>query len=104
MKKTIIRYKLNLQYFASKSDAGKTSNNRDSQSKRLGIKRNHNQFIKQGGIIVRQRGTKYLPGKNIIIGSDWTFNAKISGIVKFRCVKKNRTEVSVISEKNNDFI
>ncbi len=68
---------------AHKKAGGTTKNNRDSVSKRLGVKVYGDQLVKKGGIIVRQRGTKFHPGKNVKIGSDDTLFALQEGIVKF---------------------
>ncbi len=68
---------------ATKKAGGSSKNGRDSESKRLGVKRYGSQFVKAGEIIVRQRGTKWHPGKNTGIGKDHTIFALISGIVKF---------------------
>jgi large subunit ribosomal protein L27 len=69
---------------AHKKGVGSSRNGRDSQSKRLGVKRFSGQLVNGGTIIVRQRGTKYKPGLNVGIGSDDTLFAKISGIVTFQ--------------------
>jgi large subunit ribosomal protein L27 len=69
---------------AHKKGVGSSRNGRDSQSKRLGIKRFSGQLVSGGTIIVRQRGTKYKPGLNVGIGSDDTLFAKISGVVEFQ--------------------
>lgn len=69
---------------AHKKGVGSSRNGRDSQSKRLGIKRFSGQLVNGGTIIVRQRGTKYKPGMNVGIGSDDTLFAKIEGIVEFQ--------------------
>ena len=69
---------------AHKKGVGSSRNGRDSQSKRLGIKRFSGQLVSGGTILVRQRGTKYKPGLNVGIGSDDTLFAKISGIVAFQ--------------------
>ncbi len=69
---------------AHKKGVGSSRNGRDSQSKRLGIKRFSGQLVSGGTILVRQRGTKYKPGLNVGIGSDDTLFAKISGIVEFQ--------------------
>jgi len=69
---------------AHKKGVGSSRNGRDSQSKRLGIKRFSGQLVNGGTIIVRQRGTKYKPGLNVGIGSDDTLFAKISGVVEFQ--------------------
>jgi len=68
---------------AHKKGGGATSKNRDSAGKRLGIKISAGQTAKIGNIIVRQRGTKYLPGKNVKVGSDDTIYAMKDGVVKF---------------------
>ncbi|MGC8981713.1 MAG: 50S ribosomal protein L27 [Minisyncoccia bacterium] len=69
---------------AEKKGAGAAKAQRDSESKRLGVKRFDGQFVKCGEVLVRQRGTKFLPGKNVAIGDDDTLYSKISGIVKFK--------------------
>jgi large subunit ribosomal protein L27 len=69
---------------AHKKGVGSSRNGRDSQSKRLGVKRFAGQLVDGGTIIVRQRGTKFKPGVNVGIGRDDTLFAKISGIVKFQ--------------------
>ena len=69
---------------AHKKGVGSSRNGRDSQSKRLGVKRFSGQNVHGGTIIVRQRGTRFKPGKNVGIGSDDTLFAKISGVVKFQ--------------------
>ena len=69
---------------AHKKGVGSSRNGRDSQSKRLGVKRFAGQLVDGGTIIVRQRGTKFKPGLNVGIGRDDTLFAKISGIVKFQ--------------------
>jgi large subunit ribosomal protein L27 len=69
---------------AHKKGVGSSRNGRDSQSKRLGVKRFAGQLVDGGTIIVRQRGTKFKPGMNVGIGRDDTLFAKISGIVKFQ--------------------
>ena len=67
-----------------KKGVGSSRNGRDSQSKRLGVKRFSGQLVNGGTIIVRQRGTRYKPGANVGIGRDDTLFAKTSGIVKFQ--------------------
>ena len=69
---------------AHKKGVGSSRNGRDSQSKRLGVKRYAGQLVNGGTIIVRQRGTKFKPGLNVGIGRDDTLFAKITGIVKFQ--------------------
>ncbi|MEK7664762.1 MAG: 50S ribosomal protein L27 [Patescibacteria group bacterium] len=68
---------------------GSTRLGRDSESKRLGIKASSGEFVKVGMVIIRQRGTKYLPGKNVKIGSDDTIYAVKNGIVRFSTKRKN---------------
>ncbi len=79
---------------ASKASGGSTRNGRDSRSKRLGVKRYDGQIVKAGNIIVRQRGTKIHPGKNVGLGSDYTIFALIDGKVKFE-TSKGKKVVSV---------
>jgi large subunit ribosomal protein L27 len=69
---------------AHKKGVGSSRNGRDSQSKRLGVKRFAGQLVNGGTIIVRQRGTRIKPGQNVGIGRDDTLFAKITGIVKFQ--------------------
>ena len=87
--------KLNIQFFAHKKGVGSTKNGRDSESKRLGVKRADGQAVTAGNILVRQRGTKIHPGENVRIGSDDTLFAVADGIVRFERVGKDRKRVSV---------
>ena len=87
--------KMNIQLFASKKGVGSTKNGRDSHAKRLGAKLADGQYATAGSIIYRQRGTKILPGKNVGIGGDDKLFAKISGIVKFERVGKDKKQASV---------
>ena len=80
---------------AHKKGVGSTKNGRDSESKRLGVKRSDGQAVLAGNILVRQRGTKIHPGTNVGRGSDDTLFAKISGRVRFERVGKDRKKVSV---------
>ena len=80
---------------ASKASGGSTRNGRDSHSKRLGVKRFDGQVVRAGNILVRQRGTKVYPGKNVGMGSDFTLYALVDGVVKFES-RKNKKYVSVI--------
>ncbi|MDR1240555.1 MAG: 50S ribosomal protein L27 [Oscillospiraceae bacterium] len=80
---------------AHKKGMGSTRNGRDSESKRLGVKRAGGQFVKAGNILVRQRGTKFHPGKNVGQGSDDTLFALISGKAKFERFGRRRLCVSV---------
>ncbi len=80
---------------ASKKAAGSTKNGRDSQSKRLGVKRFGGQPVKPGMILIRQRGTKFLVGTNVKMGRDHTIYSVIEGAVKFERVSKLKFKVSV---------
>jgi len=84
---------------ASKKGVGSSKNGRDSQAKRLGVKRSDGQFVNAGTILVRQRGTKIHPGNNVGIGGDDTLFATESGIVKFERKDKKRKQVSVYSQE-----
>ena len=79
---------------AHKKGQGSTRNGRDSHAQRLGIKATGGQFVSTGSIIVRQRGTKWYPAKNVGVGKDHTLYAKIDGIVTYR--KGAKTFVSVL--------
>lgn len=72
---------------AHKKAGGSTALGRDSQSQRLGVKLQDGEYAKAGSIIIRQRGTKYRPGKNVRIGKDDTLFAGIAGFVKFATKK-----------------
>ena len=87
--------KINIQLFAHKQGVGSTKNGRDSESKRLGVKRADGQFVLAGNILVRQRGTHIHPGTNVGIGSDDTLFALSDGVVRFERVGKDRKRVSV---------
>lgn len=80
---------------AHKKGVGSSKNGRESESKRLGVKRFGGQFVKAGNILVRQRGTKFHPGVNVGRGSDDTLFARISGIVAFERKDRSRLKVSV---------
>ena len=90
--------KISLQYFAHKKGMGSTKNGRDSESKRLGVKRADGQFVPAGNILVRQRGTHIHPGNHVGKGSDDTLYALIDGTVKFERVGRDRKQVSVYAE------
>lgn len=83
---------------AHKKGAGRTKNGRDSQSKRLGVKRYAEETVRAGAILVRQRGTHIHPGNNVGLGRDYTLFALIDGTVKFEPASKNRRRVSVYAE------
>ena len=87
--------KVNIQLFAHKKGMGSTKNGRDSESKRLGVKRADGQEVLAGNILVRQRGTHIHPGNKVGIGSDDTLFATIDGVVRFERVGKDRKRVSV---------
>ena len=89
-------FRIELQFFAHKKGMGSTKNGRDSESKRLGVKRADGQFVLAGNILVRQRGTKIYPGENVGIGSDDTLFATADGIVKFERKGKDKKQVSVV--------
>ena len=90
--------KLSLQFFAHKKGVGSTKNGRDSESKRLGVKKADGQNVIAGNIIVRQRGTAIHPGNNVGIGKDDTLFALIDGKVKFEQKTKSKKQVSVYAE------
>ena len=87
--------KINIQLFAHKKGVGSTKNGRDSESKRLGVKRADGQFVLAGNILVRQRGTHIHPGNNVGRGSDDTLFALIDGKVKFESLGRDRKQVSI---------
>ena len=87
--------KINIQLFAHKKGMGSTKNGRDSESKRLGVKRGDGQKVLAGNILVRQRGTHIHPGENVGIGSDDTLFALIDGVVKFERLGRDRKKISV---------
>lgn len=81
---------------AHKKGVGSSRNGRDSDGPRRGIKVFGGQPVSAGTIIVRQCGTKFLPGENIGVGRDYTLYAKITGVVKFERVGKDRKKVSIL--------
>ena len=87
--------RLSLQFFAHKKGVGSTKNGRDSESKRLGVKKADGQAVIAGNILVRQRGTKIHPGTNVGIGSDDTLFALVDGKVKFEHIAGGKKQVSV---------
>lgn len=78
---------------AHKKGVGSSRNGRDSESKRLGVKKFGNEFVRAGNIIVRQRGTQFYPGLNVGMGKDYTIFAKIDGVVAFE--RKGRSGVKI---------
>jgi len=91
--------KLNIQLFAHKKGQSSTQNGRDSAGRRLGAKAADGQTVSAGSILYRQRGTKINPGINVGIGSDDTLFAKITGVVKYERIGKNKKQVSVYEVK-----
>ena len=87
--------KIGFQFFAHKKGGGSTKNGRDSESKRLGVKRADGQFVLAGNILVRQRGTHMHPGVNVGIGKDDTLFAKVDGVVRFETKHLGKKQVSV---------
>ena len=86
---------------AHKKGGGSTQNGRDSNSKRLGVKRFSGNYVKAGNILTRQRGTRLHPGNNVGLGRDHTLFSKIDGYVWFERKDKYRRQVSVYSERPN---
>ena len=87
--------RLNIQLFAHKKGGGSTSNGRDSAGRRLGAKIADGQFAKAGSIIYRQRGTRIYPGVNVGMGKDHTLFAKVTGVVRFERLGRDKKKVSV---------
>jgi large subunit ribosomal protein L27 len=85
---------------AHKKGEGSSANGRESHSKRLGVKLFGGQFAKAGNIIIRQRGTKFHPGKNVGLGKDHTIYALVDGVVQFKRKKDNKQYVSVVPSIN----
>ena len=84
---------------AHKKAGGSSRNGRDSESKRLGVKRYAGELVKAGNIIIRQRGTRFHPGNNVGLGKDHTLFALIEGKVKFEIKgPKSRKTVSILAE------
>ena len=80
---------------AHKKGGGSSRNGRDSESKRLGVKKYGGQQVRSGNILVRQRGTKFHPGTNVGLGRDHTLFATIDGTVKFEFVSRDKKRISV---------
>ena len=91
--------RLSLQFFAHKKGVGSTKNGRDSESKRLGVKKADGQAVVAGNIIVRQRGTAIHPGNNVGIGKDDTLFALIDGVVRFERKGRRDKQVSVYAKE-----
>ena len=90
--------RISLQFFAHKKGVGSTKNGRDSESKRLGVKKADGQSVLAGNIIVRQSGPAIHPGNNVGIGKDDTLFALINGKVKFEQKTKDKKQVSVYAD------
>lgn len=88
-------FKFDLQLFAHKKGVGSSRNGRDSESKRLGVKRHDGQVVTAGSILVRQRGTHFHPGKNVGIGKDDTLFAMVAGKVAFERKGRENRQISV---------
>lgn len=88
-----------LQLFAHKKGGGSTKNGRDSQAKRLGVKRGDGESVLAGNILVRQRGTKFYPGENVGLGKDYTLFALKDGKVKFETKHGSRKYVNIVENK-----
>jgi large subunit ribosomal protein L27 len=81
---------------AHKKGVGSSKNGRDSNGQRRGVKAYAGEAVPAGTIIVRQCGSHFLPGENVGVGKDWTIFAKITGVVKFERVGKDRKRISVV--------
>lgn len=84
-----------ISLFAHKKGTGSSHNGRDSEAKRLGVKRSDGQFVLAGNILVRQRGSKFKAGNNVAMGKDDTLFALIDGTVRFERVGKDGKQVSI---------
>ena len=87
-----------ISLFAHNKGTGSSHNGRDSEAKRLGVKRSDGQEVLAGNILVRQRGTKFHPGNNVGIGKDDTLFALIDGVVKFERLGRDKKQVSVYTK------
>ena len=85
----------NIQLFAHKKGQSSTSNGRDSAGRRLGAKKADGQYTNAGSILYRQRGTRIMPGKNVMRGGDDTLFATAAGIVKYERLGRDKKQVSV---------
>ena len=86
---------MNLQFLAHKKGMGSSRDGRDSHAQRLGVKRADGQCVSAGSILVRQRGTVFHPGHNVGIGDDDTLYAKLTGVVRFERLGKDKKQVSI---------
>jgi large subunit ribosomal protein L27 len=82
---------------AHKKGGGSTRNGRDSNSKRLGVKKFGGEVVRSGNILVRQRGTKIKPGTNVGLGKDYTIFATVDGLVLYETIRGGRKRVSVVA-------
>ena len=80
---------------AHKKGSGSTKNGRDSISKRLGVKKYGGQYVYQGNILVRQRGSTFLPGINVGMGKDYTLFALENGVVEFKSCQRGRKKINI---------
>ena len=90
-----MKFTLNMQLFASKKGVSSTKNGRDSAVRRLGSKKADCQYTNAGSILYRQRGTRIMPGKNVMRGGDDTLFATAAGIVKYERLGRDKKQVSV---------
>ena len=90
--------KISLQFFAHKKGVGSTKKGRDSEYKRLGVKKSDGQAVLAGNIIIRQRGSAVRAGENVGVGKDYTLYALIDGKVKFEHYSKDQKKVSVYAD------
>ena len=81
---------------AHKKGGGSTHNGRKSNAKRLGVKKYAGELVRSGNILVRQRGTKIKPGKNVDVGKDYTLFATIDGVVLYETIREARKRVNVL--------
>jgi large subunit ribosomal protein L27 len=86
---------------AHKKGGGSSRNGRDSKSKRLGVKRYGGEFVLAGNILVRQRGTRIKPGRNVGLGRDFTLFAKADGVVVYEDLPKGRKQVKIDPVEND---
>ena len=86
---------------AHKKGGGSSRNGRDSQSKRLGVKKYGGEQVRVGNILVRQRGTKIKPGRNVGVGSDYTLFALVDGVVQYETIRGGQKRVSVVPFSEN---
>jgi large subunit ribosomal protein L27 len=92
-------FKIILQLHAHKKGTGSSHNGRDSNAQRLGTKAHDGKVVTAGSIIVRQRGTRFVPGLNVGLGKDYTIFAKIDGTVKFERKGREDRQISVYPVK-----